>query len=846
MTIYRSLHTGGERFACYGCDSFGDMIELAGRYYELDVESTIRKLVSSGLLAAREKILDYDVRQYLERHIQRLQRYANLWAGCRKRLITNDSKEYRALRQKLGVDVQLDADRWLAGPGRFLGGSIRSTVDEALWPCVQNYQSSRYDGGRCIFRGGNWHEVLCVPFEDVPGHIKAFWFLGRDGELEKDTAFQLLRYDYRLKFTARETGTAIDDDIGLAMWYSTAGAHPLFGRNVFVVNNLPLALRLHCLNYLDNTQPIPLVSMYYRDIGHKNAGTEYSIWQHFTRRPLLFISSPGDVETIKHAQAADGMLFFDSAPDKRLRSLTPTGYLQQAQAGMKFWDEALVEALSAMSPLAAEGLFLKINFAPDVKYRFLMQCPATLRTTISPQTAQEITDSTIMVDYMRLNESRDGWRDARTGELISNVVLRTDEIVYFEKPGMSMYYGRLIVQGAEHPFVTKGTDIEANPYKWLRERMVSTGIGLPLVSTRWRKKLLDIAHRFSQPATRVAPARIGWDDASHSFVFPRFFIGPKGVVTKAAAVFGDEWGPGESCVAPDESLTPDEIGLLTKATPFNTLVLSTLDCILHNLIAPIFNANPFGIALAGPGAELSFRIAERLGCIKEHKERYRWPRLVTNAIENWKEQPNGVVIVDDITADVLSCRCWCVLRAKEATADEEVWNMLPRLVPAFLRWLGLLDWRLAGTSTLAERVKAATVRWLNEQANSDKHVNFATRKAAVDVDGEECVNAFLRLVCRFFTNGDLGWVRVDAGKVDPSKHNLLWTGDDLPQVHIPKTSINRLLVNHGAPTLDMSQLSSGLCQTGVFSETTTARVPCLTLRESDWNAHLEDWNTKRK
>jgi hypothetical protein len=786
--IYSNVHSGGQWFGCFGCGLKGDMITVAGFAYGLDPEATVRKLERDGLFIA--PVPDYDLRRYMEMHVNRAATYLGLWEKARQRTVVDDTTELRALRQKLGLDMRLDAQRWLDGPGCFVGGTSRYEVEYAMSPkTVENHGA-----GHSQFRpfiGKGWDEVLVFPFEDLPGRMKGFMFFGNG----HTSLFFLRRWNTLDMALPDGNRRPLDDDAGVAMWYTTAQDHPQFGNKVFVFDDVFVAARLQCDHYLNNLVPLPMLATYTAATGW--TATEPSIWQHFRDKQLIFLGDPAqDVGMIRHAQIANGLI-----GPRPVGNASPLSLLTKIAEEAQPWQEALWQTLGQLPPNQAAGLFLRINFPLAVRLEFYQRCPADVREKL-PQIVEEQEDRIFLMDNHKIIEKADGWYNAATGEQFSNTIVRLDEMTYFKQSKKTLYTGRVLFKGKEYPFNTYDAVIESHTGKWLREFLLSAEAGCPVISPFWARRLLALAMKIQEPRTLVASEQLGWNKSTQSMVFPDFTIGPGGDLKMMKAIVNEQNIPGRICIPPKNPIGAEEL-LEFRKHALCPLGLGIFRCVVQNLLAPAFSQPQLGIALSGDGAERDgVWLAGQLGCVASVNNDLGWPAFTTTPRRrrfSWhRDWQNLMVPVRAIAGDVLACTPgWFVLeRAEGAPRLPESGVTLNKLVPDYFKWLLDNKMRMGETVNYHARVDASIATYLGARSQS-KPERWLKYFLSTNPDGSNAVDAFFRMLGRLANLGDLPLERIQLFKTE--SRVTAYVLPELAKVFVAKSHLVMLLKRHQTP-----------------------------------------------
>src|SRR5207248_1136559 len=154
----------------------------------MGLRAAVAQLARLGAPLPADELAPERVAAYVRDYPEYRQRLRALWQRARDWLPRDGAPGLSRLRARLRLASDLSPERWRDGPGRLLGGLPREEVEACFCPLSTGQggapHADRYrlnpSCGR-VFTGRGWGAVLVVPYQDLPGRIGAFEFIGRDG-----------------------------------------------------------------------------------------------------------------------------------------------------------------------------------------------------------------------------------------------------------------------------------------------------------------------------------------------------------------------------------------------------------------------------------------------------------------------------------------------------------------------------------------------------------------------------------------------------------------------------------------------------------------------------------------
>ncbi|MGE3809146.1 MAG: hypothetical protein AB7K24_31160, partial [Gemmataceae bacterium] len=178
LRIYPTATCGAWHY-CLDCRQVsGDLIELAARIWDVSIAEAMRKLLEADLPLPVEQ-----VNEYPDAYYRRRQRINSTWEAARSYLARQAATLVRLL-SRVGVLAYLPSYHDCRAAGRIFGALPLNEVHHQLVPyaitTTSMGRSSRHDRLR-LGRGPGWDDVVVIPFENAPGRICGFEFIGRQG-----------------------------------------------------------------------------------------------------------------------------------------------------------------------------------------------------------------------------------------------------------------------------------------------------------------------------------------------------------------------------------------------------------------------------------------------------------------------------------------------------------------------------------------------------------------------------------------------------------------------------------------------------------------------------------------
>jgi len=774
---------------------------------------------------------------YLETR-ERYQAVADLWAAARSNVVDDTLDELRLLRTVLKFRVGPSAARRRDEIGKLLGGSTRKQLGTVL--------SAKQ---KKLFAGRGWAQLLLVPFYDLPGRVHGFACVGSPEEGDRSVFWA----------ADQRSGVAWCDNVfsptRIGVW----------GDTVFVVDDVVLALRLQSRNFEESNKPLPIVA-HHSQLGRKPA----AVWQMLPNRRRLFWSlSPGPSLYRRAAEIGASIVAPDVGPrnwDTYLRVTPPQQVLAALCDKAKPWQELLTAEIVKRDDTELDAWCAQFLWDAAAWQKTADALDSAERSRIRQMLDRWGCGRSVISRRRRVVETTAGWQladnDGGPGELVSDTVIRVDQVVYSPRCGRTYYRGRLVHKGCETAFLDDLKDIESDPAAWLRTTALLAQRPVPIVQPGWERRLLTLALQFHTPTTHTSPAHFGWDASSGSFVFPAYTINSSGWSPHEFVPTGDIPSPGSTLPAPGR-LECMDLSRVTADAAGTHLLVATTAAVLANLLAPVYEQRPCGIVAVGDAAAVA-PAALALGCLaasandKRGKFRFDdsahghgWPLLLgriataDRRAEAWllEESPkNCIVGADELAAVTLWARGnWHILKPRQAEAVSPIQaTAMGSVLPNYLLDLCRRNMDLAACASrpyvdrVLEDLRGFVAR-LGAETDSWAGATDCLRSGGANPD---VASAFGEVLSRLVNCGEISQIR--AG-FDSQSLELVHLED---RIFLPYALFNAALRRRRCPPWDTAHITEAAGRSGVLVDVGDYNgAPGWFLQADWWREQYKKWRT---
>jgi hypothetical protein len=699
---------------CDQCQFAGDPFELAARVWQADIPATLCGLEYAGLSLPDRASDPGAVADYLRDHIQSRQRIVNFWARVQSDLPLLEP--HSLTRWQRNIQPSTDHNCWSDRGRRTIGYCTIQDVEYlfhpgSLQPRLRKNRNGKESlrlgsgaGNRRIFKGSGEDHVFVMPVEDLPGRIGGFIFIRDVPDIgPADVVFK--------KVTALSLGQ--QKESGLVMLANALGAHhPDLGNTLIIIPDAVLAIRIQLRWLRENTTRLPIVAPFEDD--------QYKcrdVWRHLPAgRRVLWSPHVGPREIVLARLADARVSTFKATAEQILNNPLLHLYgLSNIRKSTISWQDALREQLNQLSLPAAEKLLREINLDPMAMRKFFKKCSQSLLDKLQPLLAKEEFLTQIDFRGRRIVERDGGLFLSPSGEEICNSQFRIDERLQ-TRQGDVYLRGRCQVHGEPVPFLVNSATINAKGLlASVQEQLPAESAAELRCLPRYARDLEKLAHLFSEdefPNTVNEADVVGYYDCR--FHFPQFALDLRGrVLPGKGAVLAGPNAPATN-LAPPQPLSNYALSRLSRKSRETRLFWAVTAGIIHNLLAPLMDDRPAGIALVGQGAQTigheaalllgcrEFRIPPRrstlqvLGHLQKVCAEHNWPILLTPATKKsvrfqlpWVVSygsNNCLMPLERENVELAISLDWLIVRSERHVETLRSLSLIaPRILPLYLQ-----------------------------------------------------------------------------------------------------------------------------------------------------------------
>jgi hypothetical protein len=846
LQVYKDAILGGQWYWCPGCDFAGDSIQLAAVKWGMSPDSAILKLMAAGVRFPAE-VDDDAIAGYLADHVDRIEKIDAFWQAARR-----NTEPLRgpllAFGRGLGIPGVRPRD-WLTRGGQFVGVADRHDVVRCFQAGQGTEQNPRLEeGGHRIFKGKNWDQVVMIAHHDLPGRLRGLLLIGREAKYPDDFIYR------RVGVPVNLAGLA---DPGVSMLDAILTPNVEFGDMIFLCTDPVEAVRLQLAHLAENGRPLPLVGTW---------GITPSVaWDVLPHRPsVTFGPESTAIEAGRLVRQARKLRGTVGRPPTR-PGRSPRDVLRAVARDAVSWNTKLESHLESRPPHEAETVFLAVAMEPGDAARFLRDCRPENAAKVAGLSSVAGSIRSVEVGKCAISEVDGVWKKAKTGEMVSDTIIRVTRIVSQKRQGRILFEGTLTRRGKEVPFVIDRNTTEHAPAMWIRRVALEAGLGMPNLSPSWGRKLFRAAQLFHEPTFVETDGVLGWDDARNVFAFPSFVIAADGHVEANDAALV---GPHPALrFAPPDGFSPEQLDALSVEDETTRLLWATAAVVAAQAIAPSLGLEPTSAAFYGFGAVHAMpAAATAMGCASiilaqqasitiaryvAAREAYNWPVMLNNTGHGREDHlvstlPPGVVHrVGEWTAAVLSIAGgWAVVEVRDRDISIlPITKNGPFVLPNYIRHF-CADRPYVDGESLVDAVLGDMAAWFGARGGNAGAVRRAAEIVRAD-DPTRAADRFADMVARMYYAGDLESTRADMGAAEPYRPALTVLPDGL--LHVPGPAIARVLARRRAPDLDAALVTRGLSAAGVLvAESDHGGHPGWVVREQWWSDRLVLWRAHNR
>lgn len=690
LTSFQDNICGGTWHHCSDCKFSGDMVELAAVVWQITIEQAFERLTASGLIMSSVGRLILP--DYLNGFYRKRRAAQNLWEASDSLLEAS-----RPLRCLLGAH---DA-------GELSWAKFGHNLARLASP--QTLKNAGISIGMKLV-----DQVAILPLRDLPGRIVAFVL----AVSARDEAPIVARRECLVEATkTRPAPPAV-----LAV-EAVFNATP--GQTIVVADNYLTAARIH----------IRCATTHYASpalIACRSASTlPADVRQHALRCRVMVWGEEASSNLMALAASLNGRVVIETPKARELSIKTRSAgkieaWLNSLAQESVPWRDLLRSRLFAL-PAAAAAVFIEeMKIDREELTRLLGDENTSLAVKL--KSGGFSTGRTVTLDGQVVIEDQHGWRLAKTGELVSDAIIRVDRAVTRTGTGRTWYQGRVLYREEEIDYVVDGREFERHALRFARQYLLEKQKGLVCFKESWSQRSFELSLLF-QPVTAVETVSgYGWDKAHNRFLLPDYSIELGGQV-KDTVVPRIEDEPPFGLVKPVR-LTSDELQALVNDRNRDVL-WPTILAVLYNIMAPIYGQPQRGLLRVDDQTTTLSQVAVAAGCRLGDADHHvpageAWPTVVRpktrwkHGAEEWFGREGGVRFLQTsaLTSQIAYLNGgWFLMHSPaRLVAGEESLKTVTRLIPDFLHYLasGRLKKGL-WTTPLAERCASEVTGYLTER-----------------------------------------------------------------------------------------------------------------------------------
>lgn len=875
LEIYRDWHFGGGWHFCRNCGIAGDMIELAAKTWNTEILAAILRLENEGCSFTRRVTRSEVVSQYCHDHIERRNRLRQLWEKASRKLTMN-SRESIWLWPLAGIYLRgSDHARRLR---RFLGLTDVVDAARAFQPHVQN-QSEALSGSSRIFQGRGWRNLVAIPFQDLPGRICGFLFVGREGKPEDIVYRSILTSRYT---SSHRAGRTIDS--GLCM---LDALHPTwlsrhFGRDAFVFDDPLVAIRMQSKHLRFCERPVPLAGAYLAPLPQTPRGyvrqlaPTRTFWSQHDR-DFIFWGKSCRAELISMAARAYGRLFVGPLPTEPAGAAV--ALLEQVRQRAVPWTEVLERTIHTSAEPARSELLSQLDLKEEAIVHFLDGCSASTKAILRDCEPFAEWLTTAKINGRNVVETPEGWFWQQTDEQISDAVLRIEKIINRPDEEKPLCEGHIVRPGESVPFQVPLRRVLWSTFRWMNATLLAHKKPPLEFLHHWSQHAYNIALQLHPPEICHSDQKCGWDLQSGRFVFPKFTIEVGGEVTEKEFPVFDKLTPATG-FRPPRGLDPRAIEALTEDTPANRIFWAVAACMAANAMALYYNAwDVAGTGLVGAGAQaIGLLAAKALGCaemtVRSRGRLWAVLDLVEEAVKK-HDWPLVVHFSRSVRRENLP---FCAVPASKEQAIFDLDPFLADAVGMSFRWnLVCCDAPLSEAEAIVEHGPAILPHWLRDRCRRKQPPAYRNRAMArwaledlaewigprgdadvvrdaisvldpVEESGMDGPRRLVRLLQRAIDQGEVAFQHggFEDPRVTVSLYHLRPPGGTAG-IFVPGDVLDRLFQRERIDGPDVRMLKRRFAETGVveFGQRYGGR-PGWLIREDFWKRQVNRYRREKK
>ena len=833
------MPAGGRWYICQGCGFCGDSIEFYCKSHSMtSIYDAVMELSDNKILPiAKNELQIPTISTYIAAYVARRQQLNDLFDKSQRNL-DQLKPQWVTILQELRLWDGYRANVWRKEIGRYIG-AMQAAELLAL--------------GVAVPPKGFSYCILC-PYYELPGKLSSILLLAANHRTHR--------------VSTRTIGE--DKEDGLMMMTTMRPMNDL----VLALKDPVLALQLQRKKFHISHGSLPIVvydaatttawnAIHARRVIHWEQDMSVSLFQQAMKHPRSFI--------------AKRPRFIAARRDQYIAEHSVAELLDLLNRSSQTWSEAMKDYLLESKYWHATNILAAIELPVDKLQQIYEICTPHELIRIKQLVGESSYERFVTVGNLRIAELDGAWwiirREGR--ELASNAILRIERAVHVIETEENLYEGLIIFDGKQIQFKAPFDDVEKKPAEWLQRVLMKNGVGSPTIVKQVHPHLVTIAKKFHEFQYVKRLARIGWHQASRTFVFPHFSIkqGEFDDTTRAAVITNNDT-PATQLYTPGPSYGDwDEI--LEDTQEWATL-WAGLAGFMTSMLAPIVGSacRPIGL-IGGSGSVASMlgrHMADELGMLtvgvnaiktplalaEISLRRYGYPVWLDlydknrSGVQNLPTETDASIITSLLESEAAALgvgTSWIFIRATKILTQRD---RLPSLQGAmrYLAWLQAHDFALPIATDIVSSVLASLGIWATKELGAQQQDVFKrAQQLLITPDSASIDRRFMHLVYwlhqtqKARTGQDEFFESFKAGAAPTGNYHIVMdpTAD---KVYINLAKIRGALVSAKLPLPNLDAAVAALAA----SAGTNGFIPSATgfvVAGSYWNAEKNKWQHAR-
>jgi hypothetical protein len=835
------LSQGGHWLYCENCGFSGDTLELVGKMRKIDdLRKAIDSAIADGLCSLPLQEITPDlVDSYIVNYPLRRQTSNRLWDTLHSNLLDSSPD----VVEKLQLE-QLWTSRHTLGHvrmARFLGGGSRNEINK-MFKAVSGQESTLPDKQ-------NFRTTLAMKFQDAPGRICAFKFIGEHGE-------EKIKYWTGPLNNMKEGGLAMLETVTLGEG------------TVFALGNHEMALHLQRKHLANFETPLKLVLF--------NEHTKLA-WQSVLASRVVFWNRDIDwkifaqARLVQNSEVAIHPALRTQNIYEYVRDLPPNAVLDLMQKNASPWRKAFIKWVTDIDLPEHKARDAVANLMLDTheRKRIVDECPPELQARLSNIMGDVVVVSTATVNSSPVIEQEDGWwvNHIRKGkEKICDAVIKIQYEISDPVTKQTTWQGMIKFKGNIIPFKEKFSVISKHTDQWINSVLAGVGLGTAYISPKWRLYLVNLAQTFSQSKALEARNQIGLNTAGE-LIFPRFKIIKGRILHEEAPLQSsgmpalDIGPPLDRAVGASDTEFPARSAWMALASAF---IAGQLSHMRGESLRPIIAVGSYKSCARAAAAHLAktagmrqFQIQDgkkdTIDAIRNRISEHQYPSYVEasapNMLYNYPpvSKDSVLLVTEQLVATILATGGNAVLVHGMAPREDKF--DLPPFDDILLYFIGLQsrNFLVQDNKSLEDAILFDLCNWMAARFKRDESATYSEAKKmlrAAFYAGDALVELFFLLHKNGLVKIEHAsfaeeWKR-DQNLILKWRRYEIFIDDDAGIVFLPLPVLNKFGVRRNFPSPDFAASTDDLCRRKLLLNENDCSYGWI-IKKEHWDEVAQGW-----